>query len=285
GRSPRAWYALIACICALGVALIVYSREEYLHPYHAPPVPPTASDHWYAALGIDLCGKMQPDLAENPNFSTVGIRTAGDGVILIAPGAVTNSSTYTGKNDTLGTFALSYPGLTLTATSIQLPGAKSKPFKNGDSCTSAIGPADGKARLVAKVWSSPHASTGNLYNGNLTKLKLNNQSMITLAFVPKGTKLPEPPSKGTLIDYLNGTAVSSTPTTAPTTTSTTTTTLRGATTTTVAGATTTTPAGATTTLAGATTSLAPATTAGRAATSTVAAKAASAHGTSAKGTR
>jgi hypothetical protein len=218
GRSPRGWYGLVTMICALGVFLIVYSRNEYLHPYHAPAVPPTASDHWYAALGIDLCGKMQPNLPANPDFSSVGIRTAGDGVILVAPGAVSNSSSYTGKHDTLGTFASSYTGMTLTSTSLQLPGKAL--LKDGDRCTAKLGPLSGAARLAVETWSSPHAKTGTVYRGDPTKLKLLNGMMVTLGFVPPGTRLPEPPSKSALLGDLNGTAVSAPPTT-PTTTTTT----------------------------------------------------------------
>jgi hypothetical protein len=256
GRSPRAWYALIAGICVLGVFLIVYSRQEALHPYKAPAVQPTASDHWYAALGIDLCGKVQPNLPENPNFSTVGIRTAGDGVILISPGAVSNASSFTGKHDTLGTFALNYPGFDVTATSLQVPGVKTV-LKNGDACTSALGPRVGKAHLEVETWSSAHAKKGTTYTGDPTDLKLNNGMMITVGFVPKGTTLPQPPSKQALLADLNGTAVSSSPTTPPTTTSTSTSTIAKATTSTIAGATTSSVAGATTSsVAGATTTLA-----------------------------
>ncbi len=215
GKSPRAWYALITAITLIGVFLIAYSRNERIHPYVPPAVHPTASDHWYSALGVDICGKLQADLPANPNFTTVGIRTAGDGVILIAPGAATKPSSFTGKHDTLGTFFGSYPGASLTATSIQLPGRKA--LANGDSCTAALGPARGKAHLVVETWSSAKAKTGTIVTADPTSVKLLNGMLLTVGFVPPHTALQRPSSVPALLGDLNGTAVSAPPA-APTST-------------------------------------------------------------------
>ena len=65
GQRPVKWYASLAMICLLGVALIVYSRYERQHPAaggaarHRRPLVP--------ALGFDVCGNIQPNLPANPN--------------------------------------------------------------------------------------------------------------------------------------------------------------------------------------------------------------------------
>ena len=207
-RPPTAWYLVMVVICIAGISLIVYSRNERVHPVTITTAP-TASDHWYAAYAVDICGTVQADLPENSNLSKVGIRTFGDGIIDINPGAVSNKSAFTGTNATLGNFASNYPGLTLTATSIKLPGAKQKTWSNGDSCPSAKGSAPGKGQLQVEVWSSPTAK-GSLYTGDPTALRLRNGQMVTVAFVPVGATIPVPASRSTLLQDVGSAGTSST---------------------------------------------------------------------------
>lgn len=213
-------------IVIVGIGLVVYSRNESLSGPSASKTGPTATDHWDVALGIDLCGKLQPALPANTNLTQVGIRTFGDGLIDIDPGVVTNSAKFEGAKATLGLFASSYPGFKLTDTSIGVPVAGKKPitFKNGDTCT---GPLHGKGTLVAQVWSSPTA-TPTLITKNITSIHLNNDQMITIAFVPTGAKIPEPSSKSTLISTVAANAkignIATTTTTTPVATTPTTTT-------------------------------------------------------------
>ncbi len=197
-------------IVVVGVSLVVYSRNERLHP---AVVGPTATDNWQSALAIDLCGTIQPNLPASPNLTSVGIRTFGNGLINSDPGAVTTgSAAYEGANATLGKFASSYPGFKLTDTSVTLPGKGAKTYKNGDRCPATSGTAAGPGNLVAKVWSSPTA-TGQLVTSNLTKIHLDDGEMITLAFVPSGAPIPVPSSRAALQQAL-GTASSTTTTTA-----------------------------------------------------------------------
>lgn len=256
-RSPIAWYALLTAIVIAGVGLIVYSRYERQHPSSsaATSVPPRKGDHWYAALAFDVCGRVQPALAPNTNLSSIGIRTYGDGIIDIDPGAASTPAAYEGANATLGTFVAHYRGLLLSATTLGLPtaaasvlttttspstsstttttspktgttGTKStaaakaakattttsstttttlpitKPLlTSGASCTSSLGPLHGRAVLQVKVWSSPTAK-GALLKGDPTALELANGQMITVAFVPPGSSIPEPPSKAVLLGDL-----------------------------------------------------------------------------------
>ena len=106
GQRPLKWYGSLVLICILGVALVVYSRYELQHP--APAIQPTTGTHWFATLGVDLCGSQQPNLVANPNASKApipGLRTDGDGVIQIAPTTAKDA----GDNATLARFVQTYP--------------------------------------------------------------------------------------------------------------------------------------------------------------------------------
>ncbi len=245
-RRPIGWYSLMTLVVVLGVFLIVYSRNEKNQSTTAAAQAqaPGATDHWETALAFDLCGAMQPNLAASTNLTTVGLRTYGNGLIDIEPGVVANSASYEGQNDNLGVFALGYSGLTITDTSVTYPGKL--PLANGAQCN---GPLHGKGTLVAETWSSPTATPVRVTK-NITSLHLNNDAMITIAFVPAGAKIPEPPSKATLITTVaQNAAAGPVATTLPTTTlvPVTPTTALSATTTTIATSVTTTiPASATT---------------------------------------
>ncbi|HVB06884.1 MAG TPA: hypothetical protein VNF07_11625 [Acidimicrobiales bacterium] len=223
-RRPYAWYGVLALICVVGIGLIVYSRHERLHPVTEGP---QAADHWKAALAVDLCGKLQPPLAANPTLAT-GLRTFGDGLIDIDPAAATTPANFEGKKATLGLFVKNYPGLTLTATSVKMPGKGQTLYANGAKCGKTVG------QLQTKVWPSPTA-TGHLLSGNPGALHLTNGEMITVAFVPSGASIPKPSSavRAALVTFLGGgssaspststssTSTSSTSTTAPKATTTT----------------------------------------------------------------
>ncbi len=256
-RSPRSWYVLLFVIVVAGVGLIAYSRYERQHPATAANGPaPHAGDHWYAALAIDVCGKMQANLVAQPNLSSVGIRTFGDGIIDINPGVAKTPSNFEGLKATLGTFVANYPGLVLTSTALGLPTAaataptttttaattttiKSSSSSSttttaatttttvpitqplllaGGSCSARLGPLHGKAVLEVKTWSSPTAK-GVRFSGSPSQLKLANGEMITVAYVPAGSNIPAPPSRATLISDLGSAASASTTTAGPTTSS------------------------------------------------------------------
>ncbi|MDA8276387.1 MAG: hypothetical protein M0029_13610, partial [Actinomycetota bacterium] len=60
GQMPVNWYAALALLCVVGLALIGYSRYERTHQTASSAGPPTTSQTWYAALSVDICGKVQP---------------------------------------------------------------------------------------------------------------------------------------------------------------------------------------------------------------------------------
>ncbi|HLI15046.1 MAG TPA: hypothetical protein VKV23_03215 [Acidimicrobiales bacterium] len=211
-RPPTAWYLLLFVICAAGVALIVYSRNERLHPASAVrhQLGPSASDTWHVAFAVDVCGRLQPNLPVNPNLASTGLRTYGDGLIDVAPGAAPNPAAFEGALATLGNFADHYPGFTLTATSLKLPGAKTT-YRNGTSCPASATTPRGPGVLQAKVWPSTDLS-GARVETDPASIHLGNGMMITLAFVPRGAPIPPPPSRATLAQALGATLAPSTST-------------------------------------------------------------------------
>ncbi len=163
-RPPVLWYVLMVVIVVGGVFLIGYSRNERLHQASAS-VAPTKTDNWHAALAIDLCGTVQPNLPANTNLSTAGIRTFGDGVIDVDPGAVSNPSAFTGKHATLGTFIATYGnGFALSSTTLTMPAKGSAttsssattPASSGTSKTSTAGSKAPGSKSVTSTTSATH---------------------------------------------------------------------------------------------------------------------------------
>ncbi len=163
-RPPVLWYVLMVVIVVGGVFLIGYSRNERLHQASAS-VAPTKTDNWHAALAIDLCGTVQPNLPANTNLSTAGIRTFGDGVIDVDPGAVSNPSAFTGTHATLGTFIATYGnGFALSSTTLTMPAKASAttsssattPASSGTSKTSTAGSKAAGSKSVTSTTSATH---------------------------------------------------------------------------------------------------------------------------------
>jgi hypothetical protein len=222
------WYASLAMICLLGVALIVYSRYERQHP--APSVQPAIGAHWYQALGFDVCGKIEPNLPANSNASTSpipGIRTDGDGVIQVSPTKKADA----GNNATFARFVALYPKLKLTASTLQIPGEPK--YTNGQKCPAGSQYAGKTGQLQIKMWPSftPPGSNNPQVFHDPAGIKLADGQLITVAFVPSGVSVPKPSSIAAMLTDRAGsasstesTAVPSSSTTAPSTATTATTT-------------------------------------------------------------
>jgi predicted pyridoxine 5'-phosphate oxidase superfamily flavin-nucleotide-binding protein len=209
---PVKWYSSLVLICLLGVALVVYSRYERQHP--APAVQPAIGAHWFQALGFDVCGTVQPNLPGNPNASVApipGIRTDGDGVIQVAPTTTKDS----GNNATLARFVALYPRLVLTPSAVQLPG---KPkYVNGQTCPAGSPDAGKHGQVEIKMWPS-FASPGSnnpVVVHDPGAIKLADEQLITVAFVPSGASVPKPSSITALLTDRAGSAASTSSTVAP----------------------------------------------------------------------
>ena len=266
------WYAALAVIIVLGVLSVVYAGYEYRNPSSAATAttPPTTKTTWYAGITFDVCGTVQPSLASNAATSgkSKSFYTTGDGVITISP----QSTSDAGKNAVLGKLISGYSGLTLTSTQLGLPASTSSTshskdahttvYKNGDTCPSGT-PDHGKVSEVqVTYWPSAFSSSAKATTvpGDPATLRFTDHQLISVGFVPSGTKLAKP--SGTIVEALlkktpsssssSATTVPSgattTPTTAaPSTATTPTTAAPSAATTTTAAPTTTTAAPTTTT--------------------------------------
>jgi hypothetical protein len=168
GRGSWLWPSVLTVTVVLGTAGIVVSRAQN----QADDSPPHMGDHWHAAYGFDICGQFQGDLPQPE--SLIGIHTHGDGVIHVEP----QNAFDTGNGATFGRWVSGQPGLKVSATSIQLPGLKA--LKNGDKC------GDKPAFVQTLV-------DGKRYTGDPKDIRIEQGQTITVAFVPRGTKLTPPP--------------------------------------------------------------------------------------------
>jgi hypothetical protein len=190
GQVPINWYASIVIICIVGLLLIVFSRYQKTHSSSSSSGPPTTQQTWYAALGIDVCGTMQPNLPASTNTSKTGLTANGNGVLTVAP----KNSSESGGNATLGKFVSGYKGLELTSSTLRYPGKSA--MNNGDVCPKGS-PDAGKTGVVIVVsWPNfDSKGKGTQTSGDPQDLKFTNGQLITMAFVPVTTTVPRPPGQ------------------------------------------------------------------------------------------
>ncbi len=210
GRTPWAYYLAIAVIALLGTAMVYTSRQHRLQKVVAAgaTAPVAGQDHWHVAYAFYLCngakGEFIPPIPDQTD--PVGIHTHADGVIHVHP--FTNS--VAGKNAVLGVFTKTV-GVTLNAGELKVPSFKgytSHTYHDTDSCGGKPG------RVQVQVFTSPADTTGTLWKGDPRQVPLKDKQMITIAFMPKGDKIPPPPASD--IDHLLH--LNDLPSTAPTTT-------------------------------------------------------------------
>jgi hypothetical protein len=250
GQRPVNWYAALVLIVIVGLASVVVSRMDYRTGAAVNTTPPLKTGApWFAAIDFDVCGTQLPSLPSDAlDTSTQSFYTTGNGVIVISP----KKTSVAGHNAVLGKFISSYSGLTLTATELHLPagvtsstssksksGTKAKSssgttYRNGEKCPSGTKDAGKLANVKVTYW--PHALSSNekptTVQGDPSGLLFSNEQLITVGFVPAGTKLPKP--SGTVVTALLDDETGVSPTTTTTTTkpsSTSTTTSKSSTTT------------------------------------------------------
>lgn len=172
-RRTGSWgfSAFITTVVVLGTFLVVFSRGQNNADASAPKV---NKDHWHAALGFYVCNKFLPNLPQFENAE--GLHTHGDGLIHLHPylGSVA------GRRATLGKF-LQLAKVKVTETELKVENAHEK---NGDKCS-------GKAAQV-------YVQVNHKLVNSVDNVRLQQGQLITIAFVPKGTKIPDPPSKAEL---------------------------------------------------------------------------------------
>ncbi len=217
GQMPVNWYASLVVICLVGLLLVGYSRYQRTHTTASSAGPPTTSQVWHAALGIDICGTMQPALPASTNTKKTGLTADGNDVLTIAP----LNSSESGSNATLGNFVSGYKGLELSSSTLQYPGKPS--YSNGAVCPKGT-PDSGKPGVViVDSWTNFESKgKGTETSGPPEDLLFANGQLITMAFVPATASVPKPPASAItnlLTSLSQGTTTpSTTPSTAPTTT-------------------------------------------------------------------
>lgn len=152
-----------------------------------PPRAPTAGragDHWHAAIGFFVCGEfLDPIQSSN---DPEGIHTHGDGVIHIHPFFAKAA----GANATLGVFFTTV-GVRVTdeLISIQELGLVGA----GTACDGVPG------EVQVKVWPTRDRSDqGVIVSGNPADIRLTDNQLITVAFMPAGSDIPRPSSEAQL---------------------------------------------------------------------------------------
>jgi hypothetical protein len=186
GRTPWIYYLVIAAIAVGGTAMVYTSRQHRLDTINTKGsnTPPAVNrDKWHVGYAIYECtsstaGKFLAPITNQQ--SNHGIQTKGDGVIYIAP----TSKSVAGQNATLDKFA-SAVGMTLNAGELKAPGGKD--YRDGDNCGGKPG------RVQVQVFNGPTDTTGILSTQDPALVRFQDGHLYTIAFVPKGAKIPPPP--------------------------------------------------------------------------------------------
>jgi hypothetical protein len=198
--------AIVAVVVILMLGLVVYARAS--RPT-AGSGPPRLGDHWHAAYGFYVCDANDASAAFLPNligtkeeqtvdaagntvyadkhFREYGIHSHGDGVIHYHP----YTSRATGTRARLGVFLDAY-NVKLTDTQLEFP-----PDQGGDKFDTATYKCNGQdAQIRVRVWNSfANPSQYVDYVTDFKNIRIDRNGMaFTIAIVPKGKDIPQPPS-------------------------------------------------------------------------------------------
>jgi hypothetical protein len=216
GGASRGWIIATVAIAVVGTLLVVLSYKDRQDQAAVAPI--ANKDHWHAYLGVNICGTWEPavpqfegrDGSMSPN-PQAGIHSHADFLIHDHPYA----SDEAGKKATLGRY-LGYAQSKVTADSIRLWSnwVPNVDFSNGDKCKESGKPGElqWKVGKLGEPWPT-EAETGNPSDHHI-----GNGEIIALYFVPKGTKLEQPPGSDEALKSINdlgGQAAISTTTTVP----------------------------------------------------------------------
>lgn len=207
------WTVTTAVIVVVGVLLVTLTVLDRQNNAEAAPI---IGDHWHAFLGADACGTWLPNASEFEVRATeagvkAGLHSHGDGLMHIHP----FSTDEAGTKATVGRF-VSYDGRDVSETSFKLWDAKQ--YKNGDKCaTGADKGKVGEVQWTVGRFGEPWKGTPR--TGNPADYHAKNGDIVAVYFLPKGSKLPEPPDAESAlanIEDLGGAPASGTGTTVST---------------------------------------------------------------------
>ena len=197
-RKPYGFYALIGALLLGGTGLIFVAKGG---SSSASGERPNLQDHWHTAYAVDICGTMEPNMAQPANL--IGLHTHTDGLIHVEP-YVTGSALDRGSNANLARFAEGEPGFKISSTEVQVPGGKL--MKNGDQCNGKPG------QVTIRQWTDATGTAFKDYT-NPHDVKITDGGAITVAFVPAGADIPKPTTIGNLSNPNAGEGASNMPTT------------------------------------------------------------------------
>ncbi len=183
---PVGFYSALAVIVVAGVASIGYSKYELDRPAGsaASPVQPAVGSTSYTAIGFDGCGSFAKPLAASSGKGS-GISSIGKGVLKVHPATASEA----GSGANLAAFIRSYKGLSIFGNGFKLPGQA--------AVSAAAGCHGSPAVFGIYLWSSLLSTKPTLYT-DPAKVLLKNDQVITVAVVPKGAHVPQPPTAANL---------------------------------------------------------------------------------------
>jgi hypothetical protein len=196
--------ALIVIVVIAMLALVTYARASRPSDGSGPP---RLGDHWHAAYGFYVCddtgASFLPNLQgtledtsvdsagntvySDKGFRNTGVHSHGDGVIHYHP----YTSQATGTRARLGVFLDNYD-IKLTDTVLELPANQGG--QKFDTSSYKCGGEDTQIRV--RVWEN-FADTGSYrdYVTDFRNIRIDRNGMaFTIAVVPKGKDIPQPPS-------------------------------------------------------------------------------------------
>ena len=194
----------VVLVVVLGLVAIIYGRQS--RPSDGSGVPRVndgvnTDSHWHGAFGIYICDTFQPKttgtkeesgvdsagntVLTNDKFKILGVHSHGDGVIHYHPYSTKSS----GNRAKLGVFLDVYD-IKLNDTKLVMP-----PDQGGETwSTDDTKCGDKDTDLIVRVWDS-YAKPG-VYHDVVTdfnNIRITNDGMVfVVAFVPKGTDIPQP---------------------------------------------------------------------------------------------
>jgi len=187
-RRPLGFPLAIVAIIVLGTIGVALARQSRVT---ADDLAPRVGDTWHVAYGTFRCDSYLPDLTDKLDSNLNGINTYGDGVITVKPTAKGSA----GKGAVFGKFA-DQVGMVITDKPAKAKLADGTELNTGDKCKDAKG-KDVDAELVLFVWApqSTKASDVQIVRTGIRDVRFGeDQQIMALALVPKGTKTIDLPS-------------------------------------------------------------------------------------------
>ena len=194
----------VVLVVVLGLLAIIYGRQS--RPSDGSGVPRindgvNTDSHWHAAFGIYICDTFQPKIVGtkeetgidpatgqsvllNDKFKLLGIHSHGDGIIHYHPSSTKSS----GNRAKLGVFLDVYD-IKVTDTTLVMPADQ-----GGEKWSTKDTKCGGKdTQMKVVVWDHYDKPDFHEVVTDFNNIRITNDGMVfVIAFVPKGTDVPQP---------------------------------------------------------------------------------------------